>query len=81
MQKMAKILPSGHHRITVSGYIFATKACIANWKNVLNSTIFSTCLHNIANFGPLTAENCSGVWDTQHISTAFTSWQRYCMRL
>jgi len=23
-------LPSGHHRTTLSGYIFATKACIAN---------------------------------------------------
>ena len=25
--------PSGHHRTTLSGYIFATKACIDNRKN------------------------------------------------
>jgi len=24
--------PSGHHQTTLSGYIFATKACIDNWK-------------------------------------------------
>jgi len=27
-----KISPSGHHRTTVSGYIFTTKARIDNWK-------------------------------------------------
>jgi len=46
----------------LSGCIFATKACIDNRKNLLNSNISSTCSHNIANFGPLTAEICSGVW-------------------
>ena len=36
--------------------IFATKACIDNRKkNLLNSNISSTCPHNMANFGPLTA--------------------------
>ena len=31
-QKIAKKSPSGHHRTTLSGYIFATKARIDNWK-------------------------------------------------
>jgi len=26
--------PSGHHRTTLSGYIFATKACIDNWTSL-----------------------------------------------
>ena len=56
-QKIAKNSPSGHHRINLSGYIFATKACIDNRKkNLLNSNISSTCPHNMANFCPLTAE-------------------------
>ena len=33
-------------------------------KNLLNSNIFPTCFYNIVNFGPLTAEICSGVWST-----------------
>jgi len=34
---------SAHHSTTLSGYIFATKACIGNRKNVLNSDTFSWC--------------------------------------
>jgi len=60
-----KKLPSGHHGTSLSAYIFATKAHIDNRKNVLNSIIFSTCPHNMANFGPLAAEISSLVWDTQ----------------
>jgi len=53
----AKKSPSGHHRTTLSGWIFATKACIDNWeKNLLGSNMSSTCTHNMANFGPLAAE-------------------------
>jgi len=49
--------PSAHHRTTLSGYIFGTKACIDNWKETwLNSNISSTCPHNMANFGPITAQ-------------------------
>ena len=33
--KMAKKSPSGHHPTTLSGYIFATKACIDNRKQVV----------------------------------------------
>ena len=34
-------------------------------KKILNSNISSTCSHNTANFGPLTAEIGSVVWGTQ----------------
>jgi len=34
-QKIAKKSPSGHHPTTLSGYIFATKACIDNRKKIL----------------------------------------------
>jgi len=33
-------------------------------KNLLNGNISPTCLHNMVNFGPLTAEICLPVWDT-----------------
>jgi len=47
----------GHHPTTLSGYVFATKACIVNRKkNLLGSNISSTCPHNMLNFGPLAAE-------------------------
>ena len=60
----AKKLPSAHYRTTLSGCIFATKACIDNRKKMLNSNISSRCPHNMANFGPLTAEICWQVWGT-----------------
>jgi len=61
MQKM----PSAHHCTTLSGYIFATKACIDNWeKDLLSSSISPTCPYNLVNFGPLAAEILSLVWGT-----------------
>jgi len=33
-------------------------------KNLLNGNISSICLHNMANFGPLTADICWRVWST-----------------
>jgi len=58
---MAKNSPSGHHRTTLSGCIL--KARIDNRKkNLLNSNTSSTCPHNMANFGSLTAEIDSAVW-------------------
>jgi len=56
--------PFWHHRTTLSGCIFAAKACIDNRKNLLNIDTFSTCPHNMANFGLLTAEICWQVWGT-----------------
>ena len=63
-QKSRQKSPSGHHRTTLSGYIFATKACIDNRKKTLSSNISSTCPHNMVNFGPLAAEIVSLVWGT-----------------
>jgi len=56
--------PSGHHRTTLSGYIFATTARIDNRKNLLCSNISSTCPHNMVNFGPLAAEIGLVLWGT-----------------
>jgi len=68
-QKIAKNLPSRHHRTILSGHIFATKALIDNRKNVLNSNISSTCPDNMVNFGPLFTSL------GHHFSTRFASWQ------
>jgi len=64
-QKNRQKSPSAHHRTNLSGYIFATKAYVDNRKkNLLNSNISSTCLHNTVNVGPLTAEIGWRVWGT-----------------
>ena len=66
-QKIAKNSSSGHHRTTLSGYIFATKAHIDNRKKnflCLNSNTSSICPHNMVNYGPLAAAIGSGVWGT-----------------
>ena len=64
-QKSRQKSPSVYHPTTLSGYIFATKACIDNRKkNLLSSSISSTCPHNMVNFGPLAAEIVSLVWGT-----------------
>jgi len=64
MQKNAKKSPSGHHHTTLSGYIFATKACIdkKNGKNLLSSNISSRCPYNMVNFGLQAAEIDPVVW-------------------
>jgi len=57
-------MPSAHHTI-LSGYIFATRACIDNLKkNLLSSNISSICPHNMVNFGLLAAEIDPVVLDT-----------------
>jgi len=44
----AKKSPSRPQRTTLSGYIFATKACINNQKkNLLSSNTSSTCPRNM----------------------------------
>jgi len=64
MQKSRQKSPSGHHCTSLSGYIFATKARIDNWKNMLSSITSSTRPHNMANFGRLTADISGPVWGT-----------------
>jgi len=63
-QKTRQNSPSGHHRTTLSGYIFATTARIDNRKNLLSSNISSRYPHNMVNFGLLAAEIVSLVWGT-----------------
>jgi len=64
-QKLAKKSPSAHHRTTLSGYIFATKAHIDNRKkNFLSSFISYRCPHNMVNFGLLASEIDPVVWGT-----------------
>ena len=64
-QKSRQKSKSRHHRTTLSGHIFATKACIDNRKkNLLSSNICSRCPHNMVNFGLLAAEIVSSVWGT-----------------
>ena len=75
----AKKSPSAHHRTTLSGYIFATKARIDSRKKLIKQQYLPTCPHNMVNFGPLAAEICWRVWGTPQISTGFAFWQRYCM--
>jgi len=65
IQKSCQKLQSGHHRTTLSGYIFAAKARIDNRKkNLLSSNMSSTYPHNMVNFGPLAAEIDPVVWGT-----------------
>jgi len=76
---MAKNSPSGHHGTSLSGCTFATKARIDNRKKLLKCNTFSTCPHNMANFGLLTAEIGSEVWNIpSKFQRGFASWLRYC---
>jgi len=55
-RKMTQKIANCASSQTLSSYIFATKACIDNRKNLLSSNMCSRCPHNMVNFGPLTAE-------------------------
>jgi len=66
--------PSAHHRTTLSGYVFATKARIDNRKsNLLSSNISPTCPYNMVNFGPLAAEIVSLVTAQPHCGVEQTA--------
>jgi len=79
-QKISKNSTSGRHHTTLSRYIFATKAHINNWKNLLNSNVSPTCPHDMGNFGPLVAAVAKFA-ASQQISTGFASGQLFCMAL
>jgi len=80
-KKYRQKLPSVHHRTTLSGYIFATKARIDNRKKIVKQQYLLRMSSNMVNFGPLATEIVSLVWGTELISTSFASWQRYCAAL
>ena len=71
-KQIATNLPFVQHCTTLSGYIFAAKACINNQKkNTLNINTSSTCPYNMVNFSPLMAEIGLVVWGTQENSNRF----------
>ena len=74
-QKIAKTLPSWHNRTTSSGCIFATKACIDNWKKLFKQQYL---LQMSPQYRRLMAEMSWWVGGTQQIWTGFASWLRYC---
>ena len=64
-QKWRKKWPPAHHRTTLSGYIFATKAFIDDRKKLVVKQQY--LLHMFAQYGelgPLAAEICPVVWGT-----------------
>jgi len=61
MQKTAKNSQSGHHCTTLSGYIFATKACIDSRKKLVKQQYLP---HISLQYGPLVAEIVLLVWGT-----------------
>jgi len=67
-----------HHRTTLSGYVFATKAHIDNRKKTCDTAISPPCTrpHNMVNFGPLRSTGEFGA--PQQISTSFAFSLRYC---
>jgi len=58
--------PAGHHRTTLSGHIFATKARIDNRKKNFKQQYLLHMSHNrpMVNFGPVAALIVSLVWGT-----------------
>ena len=65
-QKVAKNRhASAHHRTTLSGYIFATKARIDTiGKKLVMQQYVLQMSHDMVNFGPLVAEIDPVVWGT-----------------
>jgi len=59
-----KKLPSGHHRTTLSSYIFATKARIDNRKKTVKQQYLLHMSPQYSDLGPLAAEIISLVWGT-----------------
>jgi len=76
-QKWCKKSPSGHHRTTLSAWIFGTKARINNRKkNLLNSNISSICPHNKQ---PTSGwDLLASLWQPSKFQREFASWLRYC---
>jgi len=70
--------PSVHHRTNLSGYIFATKACIDNQKKTLLNQYLFHMPSQYVELQRTNSETSWRVWVPQHISTGFASWRRYC---
>jgi len=75
--------PCGHHRTTLSSYVFGTKARIDNREKKL---VKQQCLHHMPpQYGELhpTSDRdlLVSLGHPSRISTGFTFWQRYCTTL
>ena len=63
-QKKSPKSPSGHHPTNLSGYIFATKACIDNRKKLVKQQYLAYMFPQYGELRPLAAEIVSLVWVT-----------------
>jgi len=87
-KKIAKKLRSGHHSTTLSGYIFASKAPIDNWKK---KTVKQQCLPRCPHTSQYGEHRFTSRWDLlaslgqptnfNRFHVLPRSWQRYCMAL
>ena len=77
-QKIAKISPSGHHRTTLSAVSSQLRHVSTIRKKLVKHQFCFTCLHNMANFGPLTAEIGLPVSGTPANFNFFVSRLHYC---
>jgi len=76
-RKIAKNSPSEHHRTSLSGCIFATKACFDNRKKLVKQQYLLHMSAQYANLDPVAAEIGLGIWAPQQISTDFASCLRF----
>jgi len=76
-----KNLPFAHHRTTLSGYIFATKACIDSRKKKLvkQQYLLHVCLHCVEI--QLTNGWVGELGAPQQILMGFASWLHYCTNI
>ena len=63
-QKIAKNSPSAHHRTTLLGYIFATKARIDSWKKLVKQQYLPYMALQYGELRPTSGEICWRVWGT-----------------
>ena len=74
----AKKLPSVHHRTTLLGYIFATKAHIDNRKKLVKQQYLLQISSQYGELQPTNGCYQLASLGTQQISTSVGSWLRYC---
>jgi len=74
--------PTNRHQGTIAQICLAISSQLTHvsttGKSLLNSNVSSTCPHNVANFGPLTAEIGSGIWDIPANFNGFRALASYC---
>jgi len=77
--KIAKNSPFAHHRTTLSGHNFATKAHVDNRKKRVKQQYLPHMSLQYGELRPTSGwDRSGGLGHPQLISTGFASWQRYC---